>query len=144
MLPAIVFLRCSEACDNLALALLNYLEEKEYSKVTKKDTKNYERMIKQAKKKRDVTKKNTNGTKQEDFNDLDEISVVNPNRINEQFSFLDSKRTMTDTEVDDEIYLHRRLNISSKMFDAWKRGIGVHHANYHTKFRSSVECLFRK
>jgi replicative superfamily II helicase len=30
------------------------------------------------------------------------------------------------------------------MFEAWKRGIGVHHASFHTKFRSSVESLFRK
>lgn len=30
------------------------------------------------------------------------------------------------------------------MFEAWRRGIGVHHAQYHTKFRSSVEFLFRK
>ena len=145
MLPAIVFLKSTAACDYLALALLNHLEEKqkEYSKVTKKDSKTYEKMIKLAKKKRDqATKKNT---KQEDLEDLEEIDIiVNPNQINEKFSFLDSKRKMTDSEINDEIDLHRRRKIPSKMFDAWKRGIGVHHANYHTKFRSSVECLFRK
>ena len=26
----------------------------------------------------------------------------------------------------------------------WKRGIGVHHANYHAKYRGSTEYLFRR
>ena len=29
-------------------------------------------------------------------------------------------------------------------FEAWKRGIGVHHANYHTKYRGYTEYLFRR
>ena len=54
------------------------------------------------------------------------------------------KYKLTESEIEDEIDLHKHRKIPDLMFEAWKRGIGVHHANFHSKFRSSVECLFRK
>ena len=42
-------------------------------------------------------------------------------------------------KINEELKLHRdRKNIPKKLFDGWKRGVGVHHAYFHTKFRSSV------
>ena len=52
---------------------------------------------------------------------------------------------MSSVEIDAEIELHkRRANIPKAVMSGWRRGIGVHHAEFHTKFRASVECLFRR
>ena len=72
-------------------------------------------------------------------------SYIDAKKIDEKYTYLDHKFKLTDKELSDEIDLHsHRTNIPNYMFEAWKRGVGVHHANFHNKFRSSVEYLFRK
>ena len=48
--------------------------------------------------------------------------------------------------LNEEISEHKRrsyMKVPEIMFEAWQYCNGVHHANYHTKYRSSVEYLFR-
>ena len=52
---------------------------------------------------------------------------------------------MQDNEIQEQIdYATNNHSIDKIFIEAWNRGIGVHHSNYHTKYRSATEYLFRK
>jgi superfamily II RNA helicase len=146
MLPAIVFLNSCDQCDKLAQILvsqLKHLEEEEMrdSGKMKKTEKETAKLAKLKKKSRD--RKNNGELDKDEYEFLEEQNMIVP-LINHKYSFLDSKYKLTENEILEEINLHKFRKIPSYFFDGWKRGIGVHHANYHTKFRNSVEYLFRK
>jgi superfamily II RNA helicase len=149
LLPAIVFLNSGSLCDALAERLVDYLDEreKENSSQTEKDLKKQEKsdkaLQKRLKNQQDKNKKNkSKGMTTEEGEDEDTVSQAK--RYDDKFTFLDFKHKMGINEIEEEIDLHKHRPIPSKLFDAWKKGIGVHHAFFHTKFRSSVECLFRR
>lgn len=145
MLPAIVFLKSPESCNSLAIQLTEYLEklESDNSKTTKTDLKNLDKIEKKMKKLLESAKKKSGKDKLDE--DVETEPFTRLSEFNVKYTFLDTNNIMSNEEIDEEINLHRyRKNIPKKLFDAWKRGIGVHHANFHSKFRSSVECLFRK
>jgi len=146
LLPAIVFLSSSKASNQLALELTRHLEviEAENSKVTKADLKKVDKQEKALRRSKNRKDENNNEKSSKVIEDED-LELKNSNELNIKYTFLDPKYKMTFQEIDDEINIHRhRKNIPKEMFEAWKRGIGVHHASFHTKFRSSVECLFRR
>jgi hypothetical protein len=148
MLPAIVFLNTSDFCNELAEKLVHDLEkeEEENKKETKKDikqtTKTNKSIIKNTTKKRND--KDKDWREQSELLEEAQESFIDENKIDEKFTYFDRKSKLTNKEIDEEIDSHRhRPNIPKSMFEAWKRGIGVHHAVFHNKFRSSVEYLFR-
>jgi replicative superfamily II helicase len=149
MLPAIVFLNSSEACTQLALELTRHMQqlEAENLTVTKADLKKadkQEKALRRSRNRKDENNNEGNNKTQEEWEDED-TGVKNPDELNDKYTFLDPKYKLSSQEIQDEISLNKhRKNIPPQMFEAWKRGVGVHHANFHTKFRSSVECLFRK
>ena len=147
MLPAIVFLRSSEECNKLAQILverLKHLQEEEEKKDYKDVKKAEKATAKNLKAKKKTKVRNNNGELERDEYEFLEEQNMNIPLINHKYSFLDSKYKITDTEIEEEINSHKYRKIPKYLFDGWKRGIGVHHSNYHTKFRSSVEWLFRK
>lgn len=151
MLPAIVFLQSAEACNQLALELVRHLKDLEArsSSVTKTDLKRAEALEKALKRSRNRKDENNNNKSSNDRSDdvaeEEYASLKNPAELNDKYTFLDPKYKLSTKELQEEISLNKhRKNIPAEMFEAWKRGVGVHHASFHTKFRSSVECLFRK
>jgi superfamily II RNA helicase len=144
MLPAIVFLNTYDFCNELAEKLVNDLEneEEENKKDNKKANKQPTKLHRETKKKAD---KNADWREQSELLEELQESYIDVNKIDEKYTYLDRKFKLSDKEIDEEIDSHKfRPNIPTSMFEAWKRGIGVHHANFHNKFRSSVEYLFRK
>ncbi|RNA17498.1 superfamily II RNA helicase [Brachionus plicatilis] len=138
MLPAIIFVNSCDGCDQMALALTEYLINLEKSdKSFMEAVENEEKVVKNMKKKRSKC------SGEQDQQEEEECEIP-PLIDRSKYSFLDPKYQMANSEIESEIKMHRYRNIPKIFFEAWKRGIGVHHANYHTKFRSSVECLFRK
>ena len=142
MLPAIVFLNSSEMCNELAERLTKTLEkmQSEQKPTSKVDLKKSEKLEKSIKRNRDKE-----ATKDEWKSDTVSDSIEDFDRVDEKFTFLDAKYKISEEEMREEIDMHRhRPNIPKHMFEGWKRGVGVHHAVFNTKFRNSVECLFRK
>ena len=140
MLPAIVFINSCDGCDQLAIALTEHLISLEKSDTNFVNSlENEEKILKNLKK-----KKNKYSDKQNKQMPNEDECELPPLIDKSKYTYLDSKYQMAISEIDDEIKLHKYRNIPKILFEGWKRGISVHHANYHTKFRSSVECLFRK
>jgi superfamily II DNA or RNA helicase len=143
MLPAIVFVKTYKFCDELAMRLVMTLRdiqemaEKKVGKVGKCS----KVQLKKLKKELD----NPKLPEDEKYRINEEIRALQNDQeeIPDQFTFLNSKK-LAPSEINEEINLHWKRKIDKIMFEAWKRGIGVHHANYHTKYRSSTETLFRK
>lgn len=138
MLPVIIFLNSCDYCDQLAKTLTEYLIDLENSdNKFNKILKNEEKLLKILKKK---VNKHSEGQDPKSEDECDLPPLIDKSK----YSYLDPAYQMSNSEIESEINLHRHRKIPSILFEAWKRGIGVHHANHHTKFRSSVECLFRK
>jgi len=132
MLPAIVFLNSCDECDILAKKLTQHLIDLEDSdkkfqineKLNKKVAKIALNLEKHQKK-----SKNDNSLDNQDLDSIKSQSFVDRNK----YTFFDMKYKLTETELNDEIHEHRHRKIPSILFEGWKRGIGVHHANFHTK-----------
>ena len=131
MLPAIVFLRSCDKCDILAKKLTQHLIDLEDSdkifqvneKLNKKVAKIATNLEKHQKK-----SKNDNSLDNQDL-DSKSQSFVDRNK----YTFFDMKYKLTENELNDEINEHSFRKISDILFEGWKRGIGVHHAKFHTK-----------
>jgi ATP-dependent RNA helicase DDX60 len=144
MLPAIVFAKTCNLCNQLAFKLTTSLEKEEKEAAARQN--------KDAKKKEKHVKKLQRNLKNEDLSD-DEKSMLrssiaamqdNVTSIDDKYTFFNPKYRLSNEEIQEEIRLHRYRTIDRKLFEGWKRGIGVHHADFHTKVRSSTEYLFRK
>ena len=132
MLPAIVFLNSCDECDILAKKLTQHLIDLEDSdkkfqvneKLNKKVAKIALNLEKHQKK-----SKNDNSLDNQDLDSIKSQSFVDRNK----YTFFDMKYKLTETELNEEIYEHRYRKIPNLLFEGWKRGIGVHHANFHNK-----------
>ena len=146
LLPAIFFCNSSKMCNKLAMKLNDEFEklEDEDKKLqkTKKEIKKIKKFINEIK---DLQDQNIDCSSSV----CEEIGskIIDLDRIDDKYTFLDPKFKQTSSEIDEEMSLHKNKKRQSKLkpfFKAWKRGIGVHHAEFHTKFRASTEYLFRK
>ena len=72
--------------------------------------------------------KNDNSLDNQDL-DSKSQSFVDRNK----YTFFDMKYKLTENELNDEINEHSFRKIPDILFEGWKRGIGVHHAKFHTK-----------
>jgi superfamily II RNA helicase len=151
MLPAIVFLKSNEMCDQLATKLVTIFEEQETIENQKKNEKITKDDLKKSKLlKKSMNNKKKNSTKDwqlecevnEEANQLEDSQ--NLDKIDDEFTFIDLKYKIPTAEVDELTFDLRNRKITPSIINGLKRGIGVHHANYHTKFRQTVEYLFRR
>jgi hypothetical protein len=144
MLPAIVFTKNYHFADDLAKALVTSLKDNERM-AQKQNDKNADKCNKKEIK---ILQKQLKDPK------LDEIEksqirdkifdLENENKgIPDEFAFLNSNKLPFE-EIEEEIEMHKNRKIEKIFFEAWHRGIGVHHETNSTKYRSSVEYLFRK
>ena len=146
MLPVIVFTKSDKFADNLAKAVIKALKDKqllaEKSMVRDKTVDGkIEILRKQLKKmerdpERYAIEINDNKEKIYDLENVNKINI-------DDYSFLNSNK-LPASKIEEEIEAHKYRKIDKIFFEAWKRGIGVHHANYHTKYRGSTEYLFRR
>jgi hypothetical protein len=116
MLPAIVFLKTPQMCNELAAKLTRQLEKLESQSrdrdTLKKVEKNSNKHRKEMKRYRDSYNKNRNEDDRNQGDDDLSSMFKMPNRVDEKFTFLDMKYKCTDAEIDEEIKLHRhRKNI---------------------------------
>jgi hypothetical protein len=121
MLPALVFLRSSEMCTNLAARLTQHLENLESSnrKTNKKDDEIRKKLEKKLDQLKDQLKKNKS-KQNDDLRELhaeieeleSKMNVLGDDKIDLDYTFLDFKYKISDQELNEEIRLHRhRSNI---------------------------------
>ena len=146
MLPAIVFTKSYKFADDLLKSLVTALRDKQ---ILAERTFNYDNSVdKKIKKIRCEIQRLSRLRKVDDAEiyALNEkiYDLENRNKINiDDFSFLNSNK-LSSKEIEEIIEDHKYRKIDKIFFEAWKRGIGVHHANFHTKYRGSTEYLFRR
>ena len=146
MLPAIIFTKSDKFADNLAKSVITALRDKQLlaersmvrDKPVEKEIEILNRQLKKMERDPQRYALQINKIKEKIYD------LENKNKINiDDFSFLNSNKLPTST-IDEEIETHKHRKIDKIFFEAWKRGIGVHHASYHTKYRGSTEYLFRR
>ena len=144
MLPAIVFTKNYHFADALAKALVITLKDNERL-AQKQNDKNLD---KNNKKEIKIVEKQLKDPKLDDIekSELREkiFDLENEDKgIPDEFTFLNSNK-LPLKEIEEEIEMHKHRKIEKIFFEAWHRGIGVHHETNSTKYRSSVEYLFRR
>ena len=146
MLPAIVFTQSYKFADDLLKSLVTTLKD---TQILAERSFLYDDSIdKQIKKIKKEIKRRARFQKvdNEEIYALNEkiYDLENKNKINiDDYSFLNSNK-LPSKEIEEIIDEHKYRKIDKKFFEAWHRGIGVHHANFHSKYRDSTEYLFRR
>lgn len=160
-LPAILFNYDRVNCEDIAFRLLSDLLQAEQAwKASEAEWKR--RMAKFEKWKRDKckiqalnekkAKAKAKGKRQSDGEDDEEVRMeddpsawasFDPQAPLSAFSFADHTK-LPASELEETICSLRFRDINSRIIDALRRGIGVHHAGMNHKYRQVVEMLFRK
>ncbi|KAM0672401.1 hypothetical protein OCOL_000619 [Ordospora colligata] len=137
MFPCIVFNTDRDFVSKLALRVYERLESMD---MEKKKNKLLEKMMKEAKRTRDVEK--SRNSWEEESAAAEQSFQMRDDKKNIKYSFIDPLTKLTDYELDEETRFIK--NTSFEFIDMLYRGIGVHHAHMNKRYRSLVEILFRQ
>jgi ATP-dependent RNA helicase DDX60 len=163
-LPAILFNYNRSACENIVWHLRNqlFLAEQAFKQTDPgwkskiKAFENWIQVVAKPKVKETKTKKSNKGGKGDrdgtskldltrEAADLEDHTFdgFNPLAPLDDFSFADPKRSNRE-ELEKYIAYFKWRGIGDGLIDAFRRGIGVHHAGMNRKYRQAVEIFFRR
>ena len=153
MLPAIVFAQTYSLCNKLASTLTEALlkkqelDEQEANKNVnlKKEEKFKKYVLKQA----EAMKKTILSNDIAEMCDLEEEIdglTKKSNAIDQKYTFFNPSYRIAEKEMNDEIdmFMRRNLDLPNILYEAWRRGIGIHHEDFHFKCRNLTEYFLRK